>query len=190
MELISRAEAKARGLKRYFTGRPCKHGHIAERSFPKSTCLACKAIGSLAAYHADPKKPEKLAARAAYKKRNRAKINAAQRIWRRKNKSHCRNQRREANKRNPERQIAKSAKYYAANAEKRRIATREWTAANPEAAKLARQRWRRENPEKAHAATHNCRAQRAAVDGKHTAAEVKALFQSQRGRCAYCQTSL
>jgi hypothetical protein len=30
-EIISRAEAKARGLTRYFTGKPCKYGHIAER---------------------------------------------------------------------------------------------------------------------------------------------------------------
>ena len=29
--LISCAEAKALGLKRYFTGKPCKHGHVAER---------------------------------------------------------------------------------------------------------------------------------------------------------------
>ena len=30
--LITRADAKALGLKRYFTGKPCKHGHVAERT--------------------------------------------------------------------------------------------------------------------------------------------------------------
>jgi hypothetical protein len=39
--IVTRAEAKARGLSRYFTGKPCKHGHIALRSFPNSDCLRC-----------------------------------------------------------------------------------------------------------------------------------------------------
>ena len=39
--IISCAEAKAQGLKRYFTGKPCKHGHVAERSVGSSNCIAC-----------------------------------------------------------------------------------------------------------------------------------------------------
>lgn len=41
MNIISRAEAKQLGLKRYFTGKPCKHGHIAERYTVDSKCLTC-----------------------------------------------------------------------------------------------------------------------------------------------------
>ena len=41
-EIISRADAKARGLKRYYTGLPCKRGHIAERSVSSFGCLICK----------------------------------------------------------------------------------------------------------------------------------------------------
>jgi hypothetical protein len=40
METISRAEAKAKGLKRYFTGKPCKHGHVAER-YIAGRCIEC-----------------------------------------------------------------------------------------------------------------------------------------------------
>lgn len=36
----SRAEAKAIGAKYYFTGEPCKHGHIAPRK-TKGACLEC-----------------------------------------------------------------------------------------------------------------------------------------------------
>ena len=43
IEIISRKEAKERGLKRYFTGKPCKHGHIAERGV-LSGCLECHRI--------------------------------------------------------------------------------------------------------------------------------------------------
>jgi hypothetical protein len=38
--IISRKEAKAQGLKRYFTGKPCKHGHIAERHM-EGKCAKC-----------------------------------------------------------------------------------------------------------------------------------------------------
>ena len=31
MKIISYQEAKAKGLKRYFTGEPCINGHISER---------------------------------------------------------------------------------------------------------------------------------------------------------------
>lgn len=34
-------EARAAGLHRYFTGQPCKHGHIAERLVSNHTCLEC-----------------------------------------------------------------------------------------------------------------------------------------------------
>lgn len=42
MKIISRQEANERGLTRYFTGKPCKHGHIVERTTPNGTCMACQ----------------------------------------------------------------------------------------------------------------------------------------------------
>src|SRR5271157_247897 len=44
--LISRQEAKAQGLKRYFTGKPCKHGHVAERLVLDGNCLGCARISA------------------------------------------------------------------------------------------------------------------------------------------------
>lgn len=41
MELITRDEAIARGLKRFFTGKPCKHGHITERFVKGWLCYGC-----------------------------------------------------------------------------------------------------------------------------------------------------
>ncbi len=58
MEIISRAEAKAKGLKRYFTGKPCKHGHAAERYVASSECCVCK-------YHSK-RTEENIAKRKAY----------------------------------------------------------------------------------------------------------------------------
>jgi len=38
---IDKQTAKSLGLKRYFTGVPCKHGHIAERHVSTSYCIQC-----------------------------------------------------------------------------------------------------------------------------------------------------
>jgi len=39
--VISRAEARAQGLKRYFTGELCANGHIAERKVAGRQCVKC-----------------------------------------------------------------------------------------------------------------------------------------------------
>lgn len=39
---ISRAEAKAKSLKRYFTGNPCKNGHVAQRQVSNGCCVTCQ----------------------------------------------------------------------------------------------------------------------------------------------------
>jgi len=38
---ISRELARERGLLRYFTGKPCKHGHVAERLLSNRECVVC-----------------------------------------------------------------------------------------------------------------------------------------------------
>jgi 5-methylcytosine-specific restriction endonuclease McrA len=44
MNLISRKEALASGSAKYFTGKPCKRGHISERFVASSNCVACKPV--------------------------------------------------------------------------------------------------------------------------------------------------
>jgi hypothetical protein len=41
MKIITRAEAKSQGLKRYFTGEPCIYGHISERYASAKQCVEC-----------------------------------------------------------------------------------------------------------------------------------------------------
>lgn len=41
MEVVTRAEAKERGLTRYFIGDPCKLGHISARSVRDTKCVEC-----------------------------------------------------------------------------------------------------------------------------------------------------
>jgi hypothetical protein len=53
MKIITRKEAKEQGLKQYFTGEPCKHGHIDTRQTVNSLCSECARIKSVAFYHAN-----------------------------------------------------------------------------------------------------------------------------------------
>jgi hypothetical protein len=51
-EIISYQEAKARGLKRYFTGKPCKRGHVVERRVITG-CVECTRLRKLKSYSKD-----------------------------------------------------------------------------------------------------------------------------------------
>lgn len=57
-KIVLRAEARLRGLPRYFTGASCKHGHTAERWTAKGVCVAC-----LTSYAATGAAKERKAAR-------------------------------------------------------------------------------------------------------------------------------
>jgi 5-methylcytosine-specific restriction endonuclease McrA len=81
----TRAEAKAAGAKYYFTGEPCKHGHIAPRK-TKGSCVEClkiewaQALEKRADYYADYNKSEagQKAKKDYYARNKEAVIAAAQ----------------------------------------------------------------------------------------------------------------
>lgn len=52
MKKVSRKEAKSKGYKYYFTGKPCKYGHTSKRSVKNRNCILCSKI----AYSKDPKR--------------------------------------------------------------------------------------------------------------------------------------
>lgn len=45
-EIISRHDAAALGRKRFYTGKPCKYGHDAQRFVSTGGCVACNAVRS------------------------------------------------------------------------------------------------------------------------------------------------
>jgi len=67
-EIILRKEAKSLGLKKYFTGKMCKYGHIAERQVQDGKCIECRDL-----YYKNNKDMYRKSS-AAYKKRNPLKI--------------------------------------------------------------------------------------------------------------------
>lgn len=56
--IITKQEAIKQGLTRYFTGKPCSKGHIAERYTCKSTCVTCDSLAG-AKYRRTPQGKKK-----------------------------------------------------------------------------------------------------------------------------------
>ena len=54
--IISRADAKATSSKHYFTGKPCKYGHVSERLVSSKGCVECNREQSRQWYAANPAK--------------------------------------------------------------------------------------------------------------------------------------
>ncbi len=48
MEIVTREDAVAQGLRRYFTGKACKSGHVAERVTVSATCVECMRVATAA----------------------------------------------------------------------------------------------------------------------------------------------
>lgn len=44
---MDREEARQRGLRRYFTGKPCNHGHLCERYVSNTHCVECKRVSTV-----------------------------------------------------------------------------------------------------------------------------------------------
>ena len=44
--ILSREQAKELGLKTYFTGKPCKHGHVSNRTVSEGKCQECERLRS------------------------------------------------------------------------------------------------------------------------------------------------
>lgn len=99
MASSTRSEAIATGDPRYFTGRPCKHGHIAERT-QQGCCTVC-----LSGHRADwraANRSRELSVNAEWRKNNRDRFREMVSDWNDRNPgaraAHCRE--RQARKRN------------------------------------------------------------------------------------------
>ena len=63
---ISRKQAQAAGIKYYYTGKPCKHGHDSSRLVCNKNCYECgkqRAVERVAKLYADPVEKAKILAR-------------------------------------------------------------------------------------------------------------------------------
>jgi hypothetical protein len=125
-DINGRAEAKALGLKRFFTGEPCSHGHVAERGVSSRRCTECGRASALKWRAANLKKARKKEREYGRKRRatNPGRVREVRRAWCAANLEKVREGARE-----------RARKYRAADPERARKNWRRWRAANLELAR-------------------------------------------------------
>lgn len=182
--LITKEEAKALGLKRYFTGKPCLNGHLVERYAMNGGCAECRRLAT-----------EKCAPTRKEKKAEYDKVRAEKYRVRRANLDAARYKSRKKE------YAARWAAYYTTNRRdlnrKNRIwreANQHWLEAWREANRdILRERSRihyRANKEDYRARGRARRAMIKGAEGSHTHMDVIRLKSLQRNKCACCKKSL
>lgn len=111
MQIITRKEAKEKGLPRYFTGKPCKHGHVAERITGSAQCTGCFNHYYKKMYQ-NPEYRQKAITRAQKNYDKGTAVNAA-RLWCERNPEKRKKARAAWEKRNTDYMNAKTARRYA-----------------------------------------------------------------------------
>lgn len=170
--IVTRAEAKAAGLNRYFTGKPCSSGHVAERQVC-GTCVEChKASGLI--YRVNH--PEtKSAANAHWYAKNVDRIRVRSALWYMQNAiRHC----------------ERGYIWRAANKDRVRELGVRWRRENSIHVKRVYALWRARNPGRVLARNATRRARNKGALGVFTAADIANILKKQKRKCAYCRVSL
>lgn len=182
--IVTRSEAKARGLTTFFTGRPCQKGHIDERRTASGCCVTCGNAATRARYRADPAKH--IAAVIAsskkhierrrqtdkdYHERHKERRNAAHREWAAANED-------------------KLIEYRKANVDKIRETRARHRIKNAERLAEYGKEYRAKNKELINWHTRKRRALRLSAGGTHTQQDIDEILKAQRGKCAYCRAKL
>lgn len=155
MEIISRAEAKAQGLKYYFTGKPCKRGLVEIRSVSNRhcQCRSCKAERLDCVkkhYENESNRKRKYVAEANRRKAdptNRGRNNERQRKYREKNLDMINAKRRKRYKENPQHYRNLTNQYSSRNRDVLSQKQRENRAKNPDREKEYRVKYREKHNE-------------------------------------------
>jgi 5-methylcytosine-specific restriction endonuclease McrA len=157
--IVIRADAKLSGLTRFFTGNPCKHGHLSQRTTCNGGCIQCNQISISSLYHTEDaaaRKARNTRAK-AWKDANREQVKAQGRkyasehreqsnAWKVANRDKINAAAREAYNRDLEAARAKANKY-SATAE-RKASLQAYYEANKDAVKQRVREWKDANPDR------------------------------------------
>jgi hypothetical protein len=114
MQLLNRRQdAIENGAPRYFTGKPCVHGHVAERKTSDGHCVECVRLKKRADYHKN--KAKHRARNRTWVTKNRGKHTANGARWRKTNVGKARASSRSWAAKNPEKVKARYKRHYLAN---------------------------------------------------------------------------
>jgi 5-methylcytosine-specific restriction endonuclease McrA len=168
--IISRKDAQATGLKRYFTGKPCAHGHITER-YIWGQCIECERLRDAS--------PER---RVLHRQTDIA--------WRKNNPDRVSEKNRAQYLKNREKRLAHQSAYRAANPEQVREAIRRWMAQNSDYVRAYRKKYVAENREAFRFRNRARSARVRAAEGRFGKSDIERIARQQNNRCAYCRKSI
>lgn len=171
--IITREEAKVQGLTRYFTGKPCKHGHIAERRASGWVCLECAKVLRVAYRAAKPNIERAKTAR--YRASHRDELGAKEKARYTARIEEIRAKRNARRAASPDRYLKQERSYREKFPEKSREKARQYRLAYPERVAA----WSR-----------NRKARKKLAEGFHTAEDIQRIYQEQSGKCAYCKVKV
>lgn len=169
MRAGARQVAKAAGLTRYFTGAPCLHGHIAERSVASKACVECTRIRR--------ETPEQREKARAWFKSHYAENRESELV---------RGRLKEAKPQTKELRKQRRLK----NAESLREQSNAWRANNIEKAREYLRKHYENNKGYYRARDRLRRAMLADCGGKHSHSDIETLMAKQCGQCRYCKADL
>lgn len=160
------------GSKYYFTGNPCKHGHL-DRFDLNSTCYSCK--------------------RASADKANfkyREKRSAQEKKWRENNKIKVKEYREIRKKTHIDRDRLFQKKWRQENKIKLHEKNKKYYKDNKQKLYAQARKWQKENPELIASYRHNRRALVNKAGGIFSKEDIKRIYGLQKSKCACCRTSL
>lgn len=188
MEIISRDEARKKGLKRFFTGEPCTRNHTSERYTLGGNCAECSAEGS-ANYR--KKYPEKAKLEA---KRSRERLSERRRAdnkrWRESNPELVRELKRKYVEESMEKVAASKARYYQENKERCLELSRRHRNANKDQYREMARKWREKNRDYVRLKNRMRKQKIKNAEGSHTVDDVKRILEMQKRKCAACYKKL
>lgn len=141
--VISRKEARARGLTRYFTGKPCKHGHVSERFSRNGVCVECMPESRRKWREANSSKVRE--GRRKWKQDNPERVNELAREWRAANSEKVRDVNRKYYRENRERISSQQRAFRQAHPDETRERNRVWYAKNARRARQCSSNWAKAN---------------------------------------------
>jgi len=191
-----REAARAAGERFYFTGKPCRNGHIVKRYTANGLCSTCAVRNTLSSAAKRPEHPNRVAARAVgdlhYATGKACKHGHDKRFVSNGICVQCSIDRcKRWNDRNPGHMAAGARRRRAADPTGHRAEVKRWADKNPERVKAAMKAWREANIEHVRASqviiTQNYRARRNSNGGTFTAEDIAELRILQKGKCAWCR---
>jgi 5-methylcytosine-specific restriction endonuclease McrA len=171
-------------LKRYFTGKPCSHGHVAERFVAHGQCLECNVQWA----KANPELRQR--AFRKWREANREAVLAKMARYRKAHPDRAKESARKYVESHREKVREFKAAWRKANREKHNAIQKSYCDRNREKIRAVVREYDRTHPEVRRFINANRRARKRQAVGTHNRDDVAQIRTLQRDRCAYCKERL